>query len=182
MAWGYNGQGQTNVPAPNTGFIAVAGGGFHSLGLKADGSIVAWSWNLFGQTNVPAPNTGFIALAAGRSHSLGLKADGSIVAWGYNIDGQTNIPAPNTRFIALAGGGHHNLGIQAPPPIVGDVDGDRDVDGIDYNRCAVCLSGPAETERPALCTAQEFASCDLNSNGHADLVDIADLSIRFARP
>ena len=79
---------------PNTGFVAVAAGGDHSLGLKADGSIVAWGYNGYGQTNVPAANTGFVAVAAGGDHSLGLKADGSIVAWGYNGDGQTNVPAP----------------------------------------------------------------------------------------
>jgi hypothetical protein len=34
VAWGLNGWGQTNVPAPNTGFIAIAAGGFHSLGIR----------------------------------------------------------------------------------------------------------------------------------------------------
>ena len=68
----------------DAGFVAVAAGYGHSLGLKADGSIVAWGYNTYGQCNVPAPNTGFVAVAAGGYHSLGLKADGSIVAWGYN--------------------------------------------------------------------------------------------------
>ena len=35
VAWGSNWAGQTDVPAPNSGFVAVAGGGNHSLGLKA---------------------------------------------------------------------------------------------------------------------------------------------------
>ena len=65
VAWGSNGGGQTNVPAPNSGFIAIAAGGYHSLGVKADGSVVAWGYNGAGQTNVPAPNSGFIAVAAG---------------------------------------------------------------------------------------------------------------------
>ncbi len=49
--------------APNTDFVAIAAGGAHSLGLEADGSIVAWGLNTFGQCNVPAPNTGFVVLA-----------------------------------------------------------------------------------------------------------------------
>ncbi|MCK4342991.1 MAG: hypothetical protein KAY37_14855 [Phycisphaerae bacterium] len=53
------------VPTPNTDFIAVAEGGYHSLGLKADGSIVAWGWNYYGQCNVPAPNANFVNVAAG---------------------------------------------------------------------------------------------------------------------
>lgn len=34
-AWGYNNQGQCNVPAPNSNFVAVAGGGLHSLAAKS---------------------------------------------------------------------------------------------------------------------------------------------------
>ena len=100
------------------GFIAVAAGSSHSLGLKADGSIVAWGDNYYGQTDVPAPNTGFVAVAAGGSHSLGLKADGSIVAWGYNYPGQTDVPAPNTGFVAVAAGWYHSLGLKADGSIV----------------------------------------------------------------
>ena len=101
-----------HVPAPNSGFTALAAGRYHSLGLKADGSIVAWGDNGYGQCNVPDPNTGFIALAAGGYHSLGLKADGSIVAWGSNYYGQCNVPAPNTDFTALAAGHSHSLGLK----------------------------------------------------------------------
>jgi hypothetical protein len=76
VAWGYNGYGQLNVPAPNTDFVALAAGTYHtSLGLKADGSIVAWGDNEFGQTNVPAPNTDFVAVAGGSYHSLGLTGE-----------------------------------------------------------------------------------------------------------
>ncbi|MEK6800113.1 MAG: thrombospondin type 3 repeat-containing protein, partial [Planctomycetota bacterium] len=124
VAWGYNYSGQTNVPAPNTGFVAVSGGYYHSLGLKADGSIVAWGRDIEGQTNVPAPNTGFVAVAAGDYHSLGLKADGSIVAWGYNYSGQTNVPAPNTGFVAVSGGYYHSLGLKADGSIVAWGDND----------------------------------------------------------
>ncbi len=34
-AWGNNSWGQSNVPTPNTGFVAVEGGTLHSLALKA---------------------------------------------------------------------------------------------------------------------------------------------------
>ncbi len=36
VAWGDNNYGQCNVPAPNEGFVAVAGGELHSLGLNAN--------------------------------------------------------------------------------------------------------------------------------------------------
>ena len=102
VAWGWNGEGQTDVPAPNSGFVAVAGGRYHSLGLKADGSIVAWGYNGSGQTDVPAPNSGFVAIAGGAAHSLGLKG--------------------------LAGGGC----VRDPEWVCdGDVDGDGQVNPVD---------------------------------------------------
>src|SRR3990172_9187365 len=95
------------------GFVGIAAGEVHSLGLKADGSIVAWGYNFYGQTNVPPPNTGFVGVAGGGYHSLGLKADGSIVAWGNSAYGLTNVPLPNTDFVAVAGGGYHSLGLKS---------------------------------------------------------------------
>ncbi|MHC4093340.1 MAG: hypothetical protein ACYSVY_24230, partial [Planctomycetota bacterium] len=102
---GFPHYGQCDVPAPNTDFVAVAAGLFHSLGLKADGSIVAWGKNSLGPCDVPAPNTDFIAVAGGPELSLGLKSDGSIVAWGHCYYGLCDVPAPNTGFVAVAAGG-----------------------------------------------------------------------------
>ncbi len=74
VGWG----GQVVVPpSALTDLVAVAAGAGHSLGLKADGSVVAWGNNSEGECNVPAPNSGFIAVAGGYEHSLGLKADGA---------------------------------------------------------------------------------------------------------
>jgi alpha-tubulin suppressor-like RCC1 family protein len=118
LAWGNSGSGQCNIPAPNTGFVAIAGGAAHSLGLLIDGSIVAFGGNGNGQCNVPEPNGGFIAVAGGYDHSLGLKANGSIVAWGSNEQGQCNVPTQNSEFTALAGGRYHSLGLNANGSIV----------------------------------------------------------------
>ena len=118
VEWGDNDQGQCNVPSPNTGFVAVAAGLNHSLGLKDDGSVVMWGSNDYKQCAVPSPNTRFTAIAAGHNHSLGLKADGSIVAWGYNVYKQCNIPSPNTGFTAIAAGGYHSLGLKTDGMIV----------------------------------------------------------------
>ncbi|MCK5785870.1 MAG: hypothetical protein KAH54_04835 [Candidatus Sabulitectum sp.] len=102
----------------DTGFVAVAGGGYHSLGLKADGSIVAWGDNTLGQCNVPEPDTGFVAVAAGMRFSMGLRSDGSIVAWGDNTIGQCAVPDSGNGFIAIAGGGYHGLGLRSDGSIV----------------------------------------------------------------
>ena len=109
------GWGKQVVPTDlSEGFVAVTAGLEHSLGLKADGSIVAWGDNWWGQCNVPSPNTGFVAVAAGRYYNLGLKEDASIVAWGDEPlqFGQCDVPSPNTGFVAVAAGAYHNLGLK----------------------------------------------------------------------
>ena len=118
VAWGNNTDGQCNVPAPNTDFVSVSGGGYHSLCLKSNGSITAWGGNGDGQCDIPQPNAEFSAVAACGSHSLGLKSDGSIVAWGLNVHGQCDVPAPNVDFIAVAEGGVQSLALKSNGSIV----------------------------------------------------------------
>jgi alpha-tubulin suppressor-like RCC1 family protein len=73
--------------------VAIAAGGYHSLALKSDGTVVVWgSSYLSGQGTVPADLNNVIALAAGEGHSLALKADGTVVAWGENAYGQITVP------------------------------------------------------------------------------------------
>jgi len=55
------------------GFTAISAGGYHSLGLKQDGSIVAWGENYEGQCDVPLPDSGFTAVAAGGNTAWALR-------------------------------------------------------------------------------------------------------------
>jgi len=97
---------------------AIAAGGYFSLALKADGTVIAWGWSEYGQTTVPATATNVVAIAAGFYHSLALKADGTVVAWGYNDSGQTDVPATATNVVAIAGGRHHSLTLKADGAVV----------------------------------------------------------------
>jgi subtilase family serine protease len=118
VAWGDNYRGQCNVSAPNLDFVAMAGGGAHSLGLKSDSTIVAWGYDGYGQCTIPSPNAGFVAIAASGDHSLGLKADGTIVAWGSDLAGETIVPSRNADFVAVACGAYHSLGLKSDSTIV----------------------------------------------------------------
>src|SRR3990167_9473446 len=82
-----------------SGVIGVAGGYYHSLALKSDGTVWAWGWNGYGQlgdgtttirkTPVQVSGlSGIIDMAGGVGHGLALRSDGTVWAWGRNSDGQ----------------------------------------------------------------------------------------------
>ena len=112
-AWGGNTYGQTKVPVGLSNVVAIAGGGYHSLALQADGMVKAWGNNNSGQTNVPVGLSNVVAIAGGASHSLALQANGTVKAWGNNSDGQTTVPVGLSNVVAIVGGGFHSLALQA---------------------------------------------------------------------
>lgn len=106
-AWGRNNEGElginstTNYSTPiavstTHTFIKVAAGYRHSLGLKADGTVMAWGQNTNGElgnnstTNQSTPVAvcgvhSFIDIQAGH-HSMALKANGELWTWGRNFE------------------------------------------------------------------------------------------------
>src|ERR1700674_4952175 len=81
FAWGSNTNGETNVPPGLTNVVSLAGGSYHCLALRADGTVVAWGLNTYGQTNVPPDLINPSEISAGEDHSLALQQDGSIKMW-----------------------------------------------------------------------------------------------------
>ena len=78
---------------------AIAGGRYHSLALKPDGTIWAWGYNAYGQlgdgTTINRSNAvqvsglnGVIAVSGGIQDSLALTSDGTVWAWGFNAYGE----------------------------------------------------------------------------------------------
>jgi hypothetical protein len=137
VAWGRNDYGQCNVPSPNTGFVTVARGMHHNLGLKSDGSIVAWGWNDYGQCNVPPPNDGFVAVAGGGCHSLGLKA----YTGDLNCDGHVNFGDINPFVLILADPVAWQGVYPGSPLLNGDINGDSLVNFGDINPFVQLLAG-----------------------------------------
>jgi alpha-tubulin suppressor-like RCC1 family protein len=125
-AWGYNGEGQIGNGTTNptgcacsatptqtaiSSVVQVEAGSFHTLALKADGTVWAWGLNSSGQLgdnttgdrSTPvqvgvgiAGFTNIIAVSAGDNHSLALKADGTVWVWGSNEYGQIGNGAAST--------------------------------------------------------------------------------------
>ena len=116
-AWGHNGNGKvgttTNINGiiygptqiiPNSKFIKVSAGPYHSLALQDDGSLWAWGSNGNGQLGdgTLTPKTiptkiGFskwIDISAGHFVSLGIQSDGSLWAWGFISLAQPSVSTP----------------------------------------------------------------------------------------
>jgi len=122
-AWGNNGYGQSFPPSGMTNVIALSGGRYHSLALKADGTVIAWGDNTFGQTTVPVGLTSVVAIAAGGDFSLALKRDGTVIGWGWNYFGQIATPVGLTNVVAISAGSVQSLALEADGTVVswGDV-------------------------------------------------------------
>jgi alpha-tubulin suppressor-like RCC1 family protein len=109
---------------------SVAAGGFHSLLLRADGTLWGWGDGIYGalgegttgSRSVPVQiQSGVQAVAAGENHTLALKADGTLWAYGRNSNGQIGDGAIGTRAApvqvlsnvqAIAAGDRHSLAIK----------------------------------------------------------------------
>lgn len=145
-AWGNNWSGQlgagneftpTSAPIPvsgQTGVVAIAVGGTHSLTLKADRTVWAWGSDASGQMGTGATiealtpqrvSLGPVTkVAAGGYHVTALGADGTGWSWGYaglgalgyatqrdsSTPGQMGLP---TGIIALANGEIHSLALRS---------------------------------------------------------------------
>jgi len=147
-AWGDNREGQIGqdpelvdqspTPAQVLGFInitAIAGGEFHSLALKNDGTVWSWGSNVEGQLgdgtytsrHTPSVISGLsdiVAISCGCSHSMALDSEGNVWTWGRNVEGQlgngsntvSNVPvqASNISDIqSINAGAKHCLALQS---------------------------------------------------------------------
>ncbi len=118
-AWGDNSQRQCALSPTATNLIAVGAGAWHTIGLRADGSITAWGNDADGECTVPPDLTNAIAIAAGGYHSIAIRADGSVTSWGANDYGQLDIPTGLKQVIGIAAGVWHNLALRKDGTVIG---------------------------------------------------------------
>ena len=71
--WGYNGQGQCDVPSNLGPCSSIAGGGYHCIAIRIDGSVRCWGDNSHRQCDVPADlGTCSTVVAGGGGHSMAI--------------------------------------------------------------------------------------------------------------
>ena len=102
----------TTYLGDTTAVTSIAGGGYHTIALKSDGTVWCWGLNNRGQlgdgndgsnrgtpgqvlkgassgdTTYLGDTDSITAVAGGRYHSIALMNDGTVWCWGYNVDGQ----------------------------------------------------------------------------------------------
>ncbi len=118
FCWGDNTYGQTNVPPTLTNVMAIAGGYYHALALRSNGTVLAWGDNSFGQTNNQPSLTNVMAIDGGAYHSLALRSNSTVYAWGQNNLGQVNVPAGLTNVIRISAGGNHSMALRSNGTVI----------------------------------------------------------------
>jgi len=99
------------IPVP-----MVAAGVWHTVGLKADGTVVAVGYNEYGRCAV-GDWTDIVQVAAGGYHTVGLKPDGTVVATGSNQYGQCNVGGW-ADVIQIDAGKFHTVALMADGSVV----------------------------------------------------------------
>jgi len=118
------------IMALNLSCLTLTAGGYHTVGVEPDGTVVAVGRNDEGQCNVGGW-TDIEAVFAGMYHTVGVKEGGTVVAVGRNDDGQCNVGSW-TNLAWVAAGGWHTVGVKEDGTVlaVGKNDyGQCDVDG-----------------------------------------------------
>ena len=118
VAWGYDGQHQTEVPPGLTDAVDIDGGGGVSVALRANGTPVVWGGDA-ALNAIPASASGLTAVSAGAGHIVALKSDRTVVAWGGDFWGQSTVPDGLSDVVAVEAGNDFSLALKANGTIVG---------------------------------------------------------------
>ena len=155
---------------------SVAAGGWHTVGLKRDGTVVAVGYNYAGECNVSSW-TDIVAVAAGTGHTVGLKRDGTVVAVGENALGECDVSSW-TDIVAVVAGSLHTVGLKRNGTVVAvgfNRDGACDVSSwTDIVAVAAGLSYTVGLKRDGTVVAvgdNDDGQCDVSS--WSDIVAVA---------
>lgn len=94
----------------------ISAGDQRTVGVKADGTVVAAGYSSYDQSDV-IRWTDIVAVSVGGAHTVGLKADGTAVAAGSSSDGQCDVSGWKD-IVAIAAGSGHTVGLKADGTVV----------------------------------------------------------------
>ena len=120
----------------------IGAASFHTIGLKADGTMVAAGDN-DDQCDVD-DWTDIVAISAASFHTIGLKADGTVVAVGHNGNGECDVD-DWTDIVAISTGYYHTVGLKADGTVVAAGDNDDQCDVDDWTDIVAISAGFYQT-------------------------------------
>ena len=136
----------------------LAVGFYHTVGLRADGTVLAAGRSDEGQCDVSAW-TGVTAVACGAYHTIGLRVDGTVIAAGRNTEGQCDVSAW-TGVIAVACSDYNTLALLQDGTVIStgyqpftELSGWKDVvylSGGSYGAVAISADGRVFCSHPSL--------------------------------
>lgn len=154
----------------------IAAGGAFSLGVTADGRVIAKGTDSSGRLAVTEWRD-IQAVAAGEGHTVGLKKDGTVVAAGDNAYGQCNV-TDWQDIQAVAAGKEHTVGLKKDGTVVAVGDNAsgqcnvEDWSGIKKIAAGSDFTAAVTEAGTALATGQNSAG-QCNVSEWKDLIDIA---------
>ncbi len=87
----------------------IHAGKYHSLAIRADGTVETWGESSDGLGSVPGDLNDAVELASGRWHSLALKADGRVALWGWiDANNSSLSDVSSLRDVAAIAAGHEH--------------------------------------------------------------------------
>ena len=123
-----NDYGQSIVPQNLTNAVQVAGGWWHSIAVKADGTVQGWGDDRLGQLDLPAASN-YVAVACGDWFTAALMSNGTVAAVGdnYNDFGERNVPGDLSNAVFISCGFYHCLALKSDGTLA-DWGGENEVD------------------------------------------------------
>ena len=106
----------------------ITAGSNNTVGLKADGTVVAVGSDYKGKCDVSNWKD-IVEISAGYNHTVGLKADGTVVAVGINNSCQCDVSTWKD-IVEISTGYYHTVGLKSDGTVVA-------VGGNDYGQCDV---------------------------------------------
>jgi alpha-tubulin suppressor-like RCC1 family protein len=117
--WGYNGDGETDVPMlpPDRGFLSLQAGERNSCSLDSDLHIRCWGMGPSLPFDPTQPGqlpefATFRALSVGANHSCAIRTNGRLLCWGADWAGQLQ-GVPEGTFVAVSAGSFHTCAIRS---------------------------------------------------------------------
>ena len=172
-AWGLRNGASSSASENTHRIVGIAAGDFHSVGVRADGSVVACGNDGFRQCDVSGWHDA-VAVAAGASHTVCLRADGAALACGANDDGQCNVEAWED-VVSIVAGASHSVGLLGDGTVVAcgsNAFGQCDVD--EWTQVVAVAAGVSHTV--GLRTDGTVLACGLNASGQCDVDEWHDVA------